>query len=234
MRQQLLPDGLDDESYHDPNRVALAVAARSGASQASGQRGEFRRSQSYEEAFSPAWAAESRQGTVLSSTFSLVSTILGGGVLSLPYAFREAGLVWGTFLLFGVAAASDFSAFTLVACSRRAGAHTYEDVAFIAFGPKGRLYTMILVIVLCYLALIACKPLSFALYFCLSSVARHTEQDRPSASTASQIHAFNNLLACFIFSFKLAKSLSMCLSSLIFTLPSSSPSPRSTCAQTPS
>jgi len=161
MRQQLLPNGLDDESYHDPNRSASAVAARSGASHSGGltNNGEDRRTQSYEEAFLPAWAAESRQGTVLSSTFSLVSTILGGGVLSLPYAFREAGLVWGTFLLLGVAAASDFSAFTLVACSRRAGAHTYEDVAFIAFGPKGRLYTMVLVIVLCYLALIACKQL---------------------------------------------------------------------------
>jgi hypothetical protein len=39
----------------------------------------------------------------------------------------------------GVALASDYSAFTLVACSRRAGALTYEDVAFLAFGPQGRL-----------------------------------------------------------------------------------------------
>jgi hypothetical protein len=149
---------LDDESYHDPNRAAsAAAAARAAPPSPGGGPGGGHRLPSYDEAFSPVWAAASRQGTVLSSTFSLVSTILGGGVLSLPYAFREAGLVWGCLLLGGVALASDYSAFTLVACSRRAGAHTYEDVAFLAFGCQGRLYTMVLVILLCFLALIACE-----------------------------------------------------------------------------
>lgn len=158
MRSPLLSHGLDDEFYHDPDRAASAAAARlAPPSSLGGFSGGHRdrRSVSYDEAFSPAWAAASRQGTVLSSIFSLVSTIMGGGVLSLPYAFREAGLVWGVVLLGFVALASDYSAFALVACSRRSGAHTYEDVAHLAFGAQGRLYTMVLVILLCYLALVA-------------------------------------------------------------------------------
>ena len=36
-----------------------------------------------------------RNGTVLNSIFNLVSTIIGGGALSLPYAFACTGLVTG-------------------------------------------------------------------------------------------------------------------------------------------
>jgi amino acid permease len=79
----------------------------------------------------------------------------GGGVLSLPYAFSQAGVILGTILLVVTALASDYSAFILVAASRRGNAHTYEDVACLAFGPKGRIASQILVICLTYLALIA-------------------------------------------------------------------------------
>ena len=107
------------------------------------------------ESFSPSFASPRRKGTVTSSVFSLVSTILGGGVLSLPYAFSEAGIIPGIFLLLAVAVASDFSAFTLATCSRRAAAHTYEDVAALAFGNVGRILSQILVVMLTFLALIA-------------------------------------------------------------------------------
>jgi amino acid permease len=117
--------------------------------------GERRRGVSIVESFKPSFASPRRKGTVMSSVFSLVSTILGGGVLSLPFAFSEAGIIPGIFLLLAVAAASDFSAFTLAACSRRAAAHTYEDVAALAFGSPGRTLAQMLVVMLTFLALIA-------------------------------------------------------------------------------
>jgi len=120
-----------------------------------GSSGGRDRTVSYEEKFEPPFYSADRQGTLLSSVFSLVSTILGGGVLSLPYAFSKAGLVLGSVLLVVVAAASDYSAFILVTCSRRGNAHTYEDVAVFAFGPKGKFVTMGMVVALTYLALIA-------------------------------------------------------------------------------
>lgn len=113
------------------------------------------RNASYMEQFEPAFSAPQRQGTVLSSIFSLVSTILGGGVLSLPYAFSQSGVLLGLLMLLVVAALSDYSIFTLAACSRRGGVHTYEDVCGVAFGPRGRIVSMVMVVSICYLALVA-------------------------------------------------------------------------------
>jgi hypothetical protein len=117
----------------------------------SGKEGAAGRNASYDEKFAPAFESESRQGTVTTSIFGLVSTILGGGVLSLPYAFSQSGLLLGLVILVVVALAADYSIFTLAACSRRGNAHTYEDVAFLAFGPKGRIVSMCMVISITYL-----------------------------------------------------------------------------------
>ena len=117
---------MEDPLIHDS-------ATSSDASHTSGKRTrdgfktegrDGRRRVSYDEAFSPPFHSTNRAGSLLSSVFSLVSTILGGGVLSLPYAFSQAGVVVGALLLVGVAAASDYSAFSLAACSRRADVHT--------------------------------------------------------------------------------------------------------------
>ena len=72
-----------------------------------------------------------------SAIFGLVSTIVGGGVLSLPYAFSQAGLILGSVLLVVVAAASDYSAFALVACSRRGNARRH----FFVLGRGSRTYS---------------------------------------------------------------------------------------------
>ena len=53
-----------------------------------------------------------------SAIFGLVSTIVGGGVLSLPFAFAQTGLVLGTALLLGSAAASEFTIQLVVSCAR--------------------------------------------------------------------------------------------------------------------
>jgi len=75
---------------------------------------------------SPGWAEaldprneSPKHGTVKSSIFNLVSTIIGGGVLSLPYAFKQTGLVLGAVILAIVACMSAYSAHLLVACGRR-------------------------------------------------------------------------------------------------------------------
>ena len=48
-----------------------------------------------EEFFHPAPECESREGSIFSSVFTLVSTIIGGGMLSLPYAFSKSGIAFG-------------------------------------------------------------------------------------------------------------------------------------------
>jgi len=98
-----------------------------------------------------------KEGTVKSSIFNLVSTIIGGGVLSLPYAFRETGMVLGSLILIFVALMSTYSAILLVACGRRSKARSYDEIAWAAFQPHGhkaKLFVSLMVFVLCCLAAI--------------------------------------------------------------------------------
>ncbi|CAM9210395.1 unnamed protein product [Phaeothamnion confervicola] len=103
----------------------------------------------------PPFHASERQGTVLGAVVNLVSTIIGGGMLSLPFALERSGLILGLLLLLLTAIASDYSVYTLVSCSRRSGARTYEAVAEAAFGPRARQFAMALIVTVTYVPLIA-------------------------------------------------------------------------------
>jgi amino acid permease len=102
-----------------------------------------------------AYDSESRKGTQYGSTFNLVSTIIGGGILSLPYAFSAAGYVLGPIFLLIAAFGSDFSIYILVSCARRTGAKSYEEVCQYAFGKNLRTLTVFVLFVLCLLASVA-------------------------------------------------------------------------------
>ncbi|CAM9920801.1 unnamed protein product [Ascophyllum nodosum] len=106
------------------------------------------------EHFTPHFFSKRRQGSVTGAVTTLLGTLLGGGVLSLPFALRRSGIIIGALLLVLTAVATDFSVFTLVSCSRRSGASTYETVAHTAFGRLGGLLTMGLVVCVTYLPLV--------------------------------------------------------------------------------
>lgn len=90
-----------------------------------------------------------------SATFSLVATMVGGGVLSLPFAMSRCGLVLGTAALFASALVSAWTLEMLVGCARRTGLDTFELVGHAAFGDLSRKGTVGLVFLLCWLALVA-------------------------------------------------------------------------------
>ena len=69
------------------------------------------------------------EGTVKGSIFTLLSTIIGGGVLSLPFTFAGCGLGLGVFLTVAMALASSYSANLLVWSAHRSGGESYEDIA---------------------------------------------------------------------------------------------------------
>ena len=109
------------------------------------------------EYFHPAPTSTRRTASAKSAVFNLVSTIIGGGVLSLPYALDKCGLVCFTLFMTLAALASDFSLYVLVSCSRRSGARTYAEVVSKALGPgqAPAIITMVLLALLTYLALVA-------------------------------------------------------------------------------
>ncbi|KAJ2808920.1 hypothetical protein H4R20_000514 [Coemansia guatemalensis] len=70
--------------------------------------------------------------------FNLVNTIIGSGILALPYAMKEAGFYFGIFLMIAVAALAWASLNTLIYSGRRVGLYKYESVSEAALGQSGR------------------------------------------------------------------------------------------------
>ena len=96
-----------------------------------------------------------RTATISTAVFNLVSTIVGGGVLSLPFAISVQGVFGGLIAILLSALASEFSIYILIASSRRRGARGYEDVAAAALGEKARIIPVVLIFSLTFLVAIA-------------------------------------------------------------------------------
>lgn len=98
-----------------------------------------------------------RTGTVFSSIFTLVSTMVGGGILSLPFAFQEGGFIITSIILFCVLMASTHGAFLVINSKRycQGKITNIEDVANIAFGNKGKILTQMVIIVTLFLCSVA-------------------------------------------------------------------------------
>ncbi|KAJ1854253.1 hypothetical protein LPJ57_007411, partial [Coemansia sp. RSA 486] len=62
----------------------------------------------------------------LGAGFNLVNTIIGSGILALPYALKEAGFYFGIFTLLAVALLSNFALNTLIYSGRRVSRYKYE------------------------------------------------------------------------------------------------------------
>ncbi|CAN0383842.1 unnamed protein product [Ectocarpus sp. 12 AP-2014] len=132
------------------------------------------------EHFSPHFFSEKRQGTVTGAVATLLGTLLGGGVLSLPFALRRSGIVFGAILLLLTSFATDFTVFTLVSCSRRSGGSSYESVADVAFGRRAKLLCMALVVCVTYLPLVGYTILLRDLLAPLAEVALNRTLGSPA------------------------------------------------------
>ena len=79
-------------------------------------------------------------GTVFSSIFTLISTMVGGGILSLPFAFQQGGYILTSISLFVIFMASTHGGFLIVNSKKycQGKIKNVEDVAMIAFGEKGK------------------------------------------------------------------------------------------------
>lgn len=69
--------------------------------------------------------------------FNYVNSIIGSGVIGIPYALNRSGFGLGLFLLFSIAVLTDYSLCILVKAGNMAGVSTYQDVVEAAFGRPG-------------------------------------------------------------------------------------------------
>lgn len=71
---------------------------------------------------------KNRKSTIMVAVFSLLNTILGGGILSLPYAFMKSGALLGVLMMSISVVISIFSLQLLCKMARKTGSKTYSDV----------------------------------------------------------------------------------------------------------
>ncbi|KAJ2051158.1 hypothetical protein GGH13_008665 [Coemansia sp. S155-1] len=75
--------------------------------------------------------------SVNGAVFNVLNSIIGSGIIGLPYALSNAGMATGLAMLVVVGLVSQFAIYTLVLTGKRVGAMHYSEVAQITLGTFG-------------------------------------------------------------------------------------------------
>lgn len=85
------------------------------------------------------------KGTIFSSIFTLLTTCIGAGTLSLPFAFAQGGLIPSSVIFFIIMIVSIIVGFLLFSAKRycqelypKMPVWGYEDLALASFGAVGK------------------------------------------------------------------------------------------------
>jgi amino acid permease len=102
---------------------------------------------------------DNRIGSISSARFNILSTMVGGGCLSLPLAFQQTGnALMGPLMLLATALITDFCFRLLVSSASflhppdptRPSKDTLESITSVAFGAKAYMFSMGLVVLMCF------------------------------------------------------------------------------------
>ena len=108
-----------------------------------------------QETLSPSHHDASRTTPVWSSAAALLSTMMGGGMLTIPFAFSQCGILGGCFLLALSSVGGGFSLYILIAAARRTGAANYGVLADDAFGRGASVFVSSLTLTLTLMCIVA-------------------------------------------------------------------------------
>jgi sodium-coupled neutral amino acid transporter 11 len=110
---------------------------------------------------SPSLSTPKKQSSILGASSNLVNSIVGAGIIGIPYALRMSGLVAGTFLLLLVAIMTDKSLRLLIEQTyfhpklKRLNIRTYEELATYPFGTLGSGFVLASMFIMAYGAMVA-------------------------------------------------------------------------------
>ncbi|KAK3269360.1 hypothetical protein CYMTET_22195 [Cymbomonas tetramitiformis] len=126
-----------------------------------------------------------RQGGIKTSIYGLVSTMVGGGVLSLPWVISALGLALGPITLITSAFLSNYTIGLLIKAARKSRCSGgYEDLMGVAFGPSARVGTAATLFLLTFLCCVAYLILLADLISPLVELANH---QKPLSSQAREL-----------------------------------------------
>ncbi len=99
-------------------------------------------------------ARVSRKRDILDAVVNLVNTIIGGGMLALPFALRSCGVVFGSLLLLVFFGLAVYTGRLLVKCGAMGHGASLSQLGEAAFGGAGRLLVEVAVLLFSFGALI--------------------------------------------------------------------------------
>eukprot|EP00494_Astrolonche_serrata_P027277 UN27540 len=79
---------------------------------------------------------KSPAGSLRASTLTVITSMVGGGVLALPYAFMKVGVVPSLLYFVITMILSAYSVFVLIVCAHQSGCLSYFDMAKASYGMK--------------------------------------------------------------------------------------------------
>ena len=86
---------------------------------------------------------------------NFLNSIVGAGIIGMPYALRHCGLVMGLFLLLFVSFLTDHSVRLMVSIGTDLDCRDYEALAKRIFGPRGYTFVSLAMLILAWGAMIA-------------------------------------------------------------------------------
>ncbi|KAM3607770.1 uncharacterized protein V6R79_013608 [Siganus canaliculatus] len=102
----------------------------------------------------PEKAGDTR-GSVISASFNFINSIIGSGIIGLPYALNLAGLPLGLLLLIVVAYITDYSIILLIKGGNLSGTNSYQSLVQSAFGFPGFLVLSLLQFLYPFIAMVS-------------------------------------------------------------------------------
>uniref|UniRef100_A0A7S4AYE5 Amino acid transporter transmembrane domain-containing protein n=1 Tax=Pseudo-nitzschia australis TaxID=44445 RepID=A0A7S4AYE5_9STRA len=118
----------------------------------------------------PEFDSPTRKSTIVVASFNLTATIMGGGILSIPFAFSKTGILLGPLLMLVAAIATERCMYLICLCSRQTGAKTFGEVAAVAFGKKMEYFIAGLLCVFLMFAIIGYMVLAKDIWMSIISV----------------------------------------------------------------
>ncbi|GAA5870042.1 hypothetical protein JCM8547_001446 [Rhodosporidiobolus lusitaniae] len=146
-------DTLSEDGDHDAPLMEGLVHTRKSLDLRAEQRRLHELESDAESDQQPEWL--NRGGGIWAGIANMSNSILGAGIIGLPYALREAGLLTGLILLFILASVTDWTIRLIVLNAKMSGRRTYIDIMDSCFGARGRAAISFFQFAFAYMGMIA-------------------------------------------------------------------------------
>ncbi|CAG5865559.1 unnamed protein product [Menidia menidia] len=103
----------------------------------------------------PTKAPREPRSSMLSACFNFINSIIGSGIIGLPYALNQAGLPFGLLLLIIVGVITDYSIILLIKGGNLSGSNSYQSLVQNTFGFPGFLILSVLQFLYPFIAMIS-------------------------------------------------------------------------------